>query len=149
MPGKGQLTAFGVAQGGHHVQREVGEEGEGMGGTDRLRGQERVDVGVVQLAQPLLELEQWQAVLDVGSGYSWTTEWLLRSGHEAIGIDLCRAYLEIGLARVGPNRPHLLIADAEHLPRVFALVTKYADQPMDLADACVVRMTELNAQCKV
>jgi predicted nucleic acid-binding protein len=38
---------------------------------------------------------------------------------------------------------------AEQLPRVLALVTKYADQPMDLADACVVRMTELNERCKV
>ena len=38
---------------------------------------------------------------------------------------------------------------AEQMPRIFALVTKYADQPMDLADACVVRMTELNDRCKV
>lgn len=29
------------------------------------------------------------------------------------------------------------------LPKVLGLVTKYADQPMDLADACVVRMSEL------
>ena len=38
---------------------------------------------------------------------------------------------------------------AKQMPRVFALTTKYADQPMDLADACVLRMTELNARCKV
>jgi uncharacterized protein len=38
---------------------------------------------------------------------------------------------------------------AEQMPRVLELVTKYADQPMDLADACVVRMTELNERCKV
>jgi predicted nucleic acid-binding protein len=38
---------------------------------------------------------------------------------------------------------------AEQMPAVLALVTKYADQPMDLADACVVRMTELNPRCKV
>ena len=37
----------------------------------------------------------------------------------------------------------------EQMARVLALVTKYADQPMDLADACVVRMTELNERCKV
>jgi hypothetical protein len=35
------------------------------------------------------------------------------------------------------------------MPRVLALVTKYADRPMDLADACVVRRAELNARCKV
>jgi predicted nucleic acid-binding protein len=35
------------------------------------------------------------------------------------------------------------------LARVLALTAKYADQPMDLADACVVRMTELYSRCKV
>jgi SAM-dependent methyltransferase/uncharacterized protein YbaR (Trm112 family) len=68
------------------------------------------------VAEPLLELSRGHVVLDVGSGYSWTTEWLLRSGYEPIGIDICRAYLEIAIARVGPNRPHLLVADAERLP---------------------------------
>ncbi|MBN8248767.1 MAG: pilus assembly protein [Verrucomicrobia bacterium] len=38
---------------------------------------------------------------------------------------------------------------ATELPRVLALVTKYADQPMDLADACVVRMSELAADSRV
>ncbi len=37
----------------------------------------------------------------------------------------------------------------KELARVLALTTKYADQPMDLADACVVRMTELYEECKV
>jgi predicted nucleic acid-binding protein len=38
---------------------------------------------------------------------------------------------------------------AEELPRILALATKYSDLPMDLADACLVRMTELTAGCKV
>lgn len=38
---------------------------------------------------------------------------------------------------------------AEELPRILALATKYADHPMDLADACVVRMSELARHCKV
>lgn len=38
---------------------------------------------------------------------------------------------------------------ADELPRVLALATKYADRPMDLADACLVRMTELNERCKI
>ena len=38
---------------------------------------------------------------------------------------------------------------AEELPRVLGLVTRYSDRPMDLADACVVRMTELTPRCKV
>jgi hypothetical protein len=29
------------------------------------------------------------------------------------------------------------------------LATKYADRPMDLADACIVRMTELTSKCRV
>ncbi|MBP7950707.1 MAG: hypothetical protein KA004_13735 [Verrucomicrobiales bacterium] len=34
-------------------------------------------------------------------------------------------------------------------PGVLALATKYADRPMDLADACVVRMTELHPRSRV
>ena len=32
---------------------------------------------------------------------------------------------------------------------LLALVVTYADRPMDLADACLVRMTELAPRCKV
>lgn len=32
---------------------------------------------------------------------------------------------------------------------VLALLKKYADRDMDLADACIVRMTELNRDCAV
>ena len=38
---------------------------------------------------------------------------------------------------------------ADELPRVLALATKYADRPMDLADACLVRMSELTERCKI
>ena len=38
---------------------------------------------------------------------------------------------------------------AEELPAVLALSEKYADRPMDLADACLVRMTELCQRSKV
>jgi predicted nucleic acid-binding protein len=38
---------------------------------------------------------------------------------------------------------------AAELPRILALVAKYADQPMDLAGACVVRMSELAADSRV
>jgi predicted nucleic acid-binding protein len=38
---------------------------------------------------------------------------------------------------------------AAELPKVLALATKYADRPMDLADACVVRMSELQPSCRV
>lgn len=38
---------------------------------------------------------------------------------------------------------------ARELSGVVALATKYADRPMDLADACLVRMTELSSRSRV
>lgn len=38
---------------------------------------------------------------------------------------------------------------AKETSAVFELAEKYADRPMDLADACLVRMTELTARCRV
>lgn len=37
----------------------------------------------------------------------------------------------------------------DHRADVFRLLRKYADQPMSLADACLVRMAELTDQCQV
>ena len=36
-----------------------------------------------------------------------------------------------------------------HQPDVWRLLRKYADQPMSLADACLVRMAELNDRCQI
>lgn len=36
-----------------------------------------------------------------------------------------------------------------HQPDVWDLLRKYADQPMSLADACLVRMAELNNNCQI
>lgn len=35
------------------------------------------------------------------------------------------------------------------VPRLLELCRKYSDRPMDLADACLVRMTELTVRCKI
>ena len=35
------------------------------------------------------------------------------------------------------------------IPRLLELCRKYDDRSMDLADACLVRMTELTARCKI
>ena len=35
------------------------------------------------------------------------------------------------------------------IPRLRQLVTKYADQPMDFADACLVYMSEQTRDCKI
>jgi SAM-dependent methyltransferase/uncharacterized protein YbaR (Trm112 family) len=67
-------------------------------------------------AVPLLELKTGDTLIDSGCGYAWTTEWLYRSGVEAIGVDICRTYLEIGIQRMGVDRPHLVVADVENLP---------------------------------
>jgi uncharacterized protein len=37
----------------------------------------------------------------------------------------------------------------ENRPDVFNLLRKYADQPMSVADACLVRMAELDSNCQV
>src|SRR5438552_2186534 len=38
---------------------------------------------------------------------------------------------------------------ARELPHLLELCIKYADREMDLADACLVRMTELTRRCKI
>ena len=38
---------------------------------------------------------------------------------------------------------------AAEMPRVLALAEKYSDCPMDLADACLVRMSELTPRCRI
>ena len=37
----------------------------------------------------------------------------------------------------------------ENRPDILNLLRKYADQPMSLADACLVRMAELNDNCRI
>ena len=36
-----------------------------------------------------------------------------------------------------------------HQPDIWELIRKYDDQPMSLADACLVRMAELNNNCQI
>jgi SAM-dependent methyltransferase/uncharacterized protein YbaR (Trm112 family) len=55
-------------------------------------------------------------VFDLGCGYAWTTEWLVRLGYQAIGVDICRDYILAGLPRLGENLPHLIVGDIENLP---------------------------------
>jgi len=58
----------------------------------------------------------------------------------------------VGLLRLVSRGDLVLDVDfvlARETPRILALTAKYADQPMDLADACLVRMTELHRRCRV
>lgn len=67
---------------------------------------------------PLLELKRGDVVLDMGVGYAWTTEWLMKMGMVPIGVDICRTYLDIGVQRMGKTLPlpYLVIGDIENLP---------------------------------
>jgi hypothetical protein len=38
---------------------------------------------------------------------------------------------------------------AKEVPRLLDLCRKYADLEMDLADACLVRMSELTVRCRI
>jgi uncharacterized protein YbaR (Trm112 family)/SAM-dependent methyltransferase len=55
-------------------------------------------------------------VFDLGCGSAWTTEWLVRLGYQAIGLDICRAYILAGQTRAGKHLPHLIVGDVECLP---------------------------------
>src|SRR6266496_1430119 len=75
----------------------------------------------------------------------------------------CEAVLAEVFWRIGSEggRPELiwewidrrvLVVDfhaADHWADLSRLMRKYADQPMDFADACVVKMTELVTECRV
>jgi uncharacterized protein YbaR (Trm112 family)/SAM-dependent methyltransferase len=71
---------------------------------------------------PLLELNGGDVVLDSGPAYAWSTEWFIKMGIEAIGVDICRIYMDIGMQRMehmiqkGLKPPHLVVGDVENLP---------------------------------
>ena len=67
-------------------------------------------------ALPLLELKAGSVIADIGAGYAWTSEWLMKMGFTVIGIDICRTYLDIGLKRMKTQTPHLVLADVENFP---------------------------------
>ena len=73
-------------------------------------------IGRFVTAVPRLNCGLNGIILDLGVGFSWTTEWLVRLGYQAIGIDICRDYILAGLSRTGSNMPHLLVGDIENLP---------------------------------
>ena len=55
----------------------------------------------------------------------------------------------LGLKLVARGDVALDFSLAQNAGEVLALLEQYADRPMDLADACVVRMAELTDSCKV
>jgi predicted nucleic acid-binding protein len=55
----------------------------------------------------------------------------------------------LGLKLVSRRDLILDFALSDHVPEILRLLDRYADQPMDLADACLVRMSELVENCKI
>jgi predicted nucleic acid-binding protein len=64
----------------------------------------------------------------------------LQSG--GVSIDPLLELFERGLVRID-------FSISSYQPDVWESLRKYADQPMSLADACLVRMAELNDNCQV
>jgi len=63
-------------------------------------------------------------------------------GHHGDGADLIWQFMRRGIIRIAFD----LESDFES---VATLMSRYGDQPMDLADACLVRMSELSRDCRV
>jgi predicted nucleic acid-binding protein len=77
----------------------------------------------------------------------WTCEAVLSEAifnlqAEEMPLDSILHYLESGIIRLD-------FSMEENRADVLNLLRKYADQPMSLADACLVRMAELNDNCQV
>jgi uncharacterized protein len=68
------------------------------------------------------------------------TLFLLQS--DRVPIDSLPALFERGLVRLDFDV-------GAHQPDIWALLRRYADRPMSLADACLVRMAELQGACQV
>jgi predicted nucleic acid-binding protein len=62
--------------------------------------------------------------------------------HNPVGVSALLAYLEEGIVRLDFS------LDA-NLAAVASLMRKYHDTPMSLADACLVRMSELHSTARV
>jgi predicted nucleic acid-binding protein len=77
----------------------------------------------------------------------WTCEAVLSEAvfvlqSEDLAIDPILRLLERGIVRVN-------FSMEANRPDVFRLLRKYADQPMSVADACLVRMSELSQNSRV
>ena len=88
-------------------------------------------------------VESWSALSDP----LWTCEAVLSEAvfllqSEGMSLDAVIHYLESGIIQLD-------FSLEENRADVLNLLRKYADQPMSLADACLVRMAELNDNCQI
>jgi len=88
-------------------------------------------------------VENWAILTDP----LWTCEAVLSEAvfnlqSEGMGLDSILYYLETGIIRLD-------FSMEANRADVLNLLRKYADQPMSLADACLVRMAELKDNCQI
>lgn len=85
----------------------------------------------------------WQAIFDpLTTCEAVVSEALFLLVSEDLDPDPLLVLLERGIIRLDFDLD-------ENRPDVFRLLRKYADQPMSVADACLVRMAELTERCQV
>jgi uncharacterized protein len=88
-------------------------------------------------------VERWSAL----TAPLWTCESVLSEAvylaqSEEMGLDSVLYLVESGVIRLD-------FSLEKNRADVLNLLRKYADKPMSLADACLVRMAELNENCQV
>ncbi len=88
-------------------------------------------------------VESWAALTEP----LWTCEAVLSEvifnlHAERMKLDSILYYLEAGIIRLD-------FSVGENCADVCSLLRKYADRPMSLADACLVRMAELSDNCQI
>lgn len=88
-------------------------------------------------------VESWESLTEP----LWTCEAVLSEvifnlQSEGTKLDSILSYLESGIIRLD-------FSMEENRADILNLLRKYADQPMSLADACLVRMAELHNDCQV
>jgi predicted nucleic acid-binding protein len=72
---------------------------------------------------------------------------------DAVLVEACSFFPDpVGLLRLVLRGDLVIDPDfvlAREWPGILELATKYSDRPMDLADGCIVRMSELTVRCRV
>ena len=85
----------------------------------------------------------WSSLYDpVFTCESVISEAVFALASEQVGPEPILQLLERGVIRVVFSLP-------ENQPDVLQLLRKYADQPISLADACLIRMAETSERCRV
>jgi predicted nucleic acid-binding protein len=104
------------------------------------------DTGLlVAAADPHDEHHRWAAAALRGHAPFHTCEAVILETAWALGSPLA----VLALVARGDLILDPAFTFSTEIPRLLELCRKYADRSMDLADACLVRMSELTTRCKI